>query len=129
MVQLYSLIVGRDPRQYGFEVALWTRKLVGDLIFQKFQMRLSLPTVGRILKKLGMSPQPPLYRAYQQDRERVRVWKQQTYPKIKVAAAQAGATIFFAEKAGVRTRERKSVNMVSAVSPGGLIHFDGSRAV
>ena len=144
IVQLYSLIVGRDPRQYSFGVALWTRKLVGDLIFLKFQVRLSLPTVGRILKKLGMSPQRPLYRAYQQDPERVRVWTQQTYPQIKTAAAQVGATIFFADAAGVRTDhhagttwapvgrtpvvaatgERKSVNMVSAVSPGGQIHFD-----
>jgi transposase len=144
MVRLYSLIVGADPRQYSFGVALWTRKLVGDLIFLKFQVRLSLPTVGRILTTLGMSPQRPLYRAYQQDPERVRVWKQQTYPQIKAAAARVGATIFFADEAGVRTDhhagttwapvgrtpvvaatgERKSVNMVSAVSPGGQIHFD-----
>lgn len=144
MMQLYSLIVGRDPRQYSFGVALWTRKLVGDLIRQKFGVSLSLPTVGRILKKLGMSPQRPLYRAYQQDPDKVRAWKQETYPKIMAAAAEAGATIFFADEAGVRTDhhagttwapigrtpvvtatgERKSVNMVSAVSPGGQIHFD-----
>jgi transposase len=128
---------------------LWTRKLVGDVIFQKFEVRLSLPTVGRIVTKLGMSPQRPLYRAYQQDPERVRVWKQQTYPKIRTAAAQAGAPIFFADEAGVRTDHhagttwapigrtpvvsatgaRPSVTMVSAVSPGGQIHcdvFDGS---
>lgn len=144
MMQLYSLIVGRDPRQHSFGVALWTRKLIGDLIRQKFGVALSLPTVGRILKKLGMSPQRPLYRAYQQDPDKVRAWKQETYPKIKAAAVEAGATIFFADEAGVRTDhhagttwapigrtpvvtatgERKSVNMVSAVSPGGQIHFD-----
>jgi transposase len=70
MTQLYSLILGSDPRQYSFGVALWTRTLVADLIEQKLGVRLSLPTVGRILKKLGMSPQRPLYRAYQQDPER-----------------------------------------------------------
>jgi transposase len=91
-----------------------------------------------------MSPQRPLYRAYQQDPERVRAWKRETYPAIRAAAAQAGGTIFFADEARVRTDhhagttwapvgrtpvvtatgERKSVNMVSAVSPGGQIHFD-----
>jgi transposase len=141
---LYSLIVSRDPRQYSFGVALWTRKLVGDVIRQKFEIQLSLPTVGRILKKLGMSPQRPLYRAYQQDPDKVHAWKQETYPKIKAVAAEVGATIFFADEAGVRTDhhagttwapigrtpvvtatgERKSVNMVSAVTPGGQIHFD-----
>jgi transposase len=107
-------------------------------------VRLSLPTVGRILKKLGMSPQRPLYRAYRQDPVKVRVGKRETYPTIRVAAAAAGATVFFADEAGVRTDhhagttwapigctpvvtatgERKSVNMISAVSPGGEIHFD-----
>jgi transposase len=144
MMILYSMIVGKDPRQYSFGFALWTRKLVADLIEQKFGVRLSLPTVGRILKKLGMSPQCPLYRAYQQDPEKVRIWKEETYPAIRAEAAEAGATIFFADEAGIRTDhhagttwapvgrtpvvvatgERKSVNMISAVSPRGHLHFD-----
>ena len=144
MIRLYSLIVGRDPRQFSFGVALWTRKLIAELIHRTFGVRLSLPTVGRILKKLWMSPQRPLYRAYQQDPVRVRAWKHDTYPKIRAEAAATGATIFFADEAGVRTDhhagstwapvgrtpvvtatgERKSVNMISAVSPGGEIHFD-----
>ena len=72
MIRLYSMIVGGDPRQFSFGVALWMRKLIADLIHRTFGVRLSLPTVGRILKKLGMSPQRPLYRAYQQDPEKVR---------------------------------------------------------
>jgi transposase len=144
MMTLYSLIAGKDPRQYSFGFALWTRKLVADLIEQKFGTRLSLPTIGRILKKLGMSAQRPLYRAYQQDPEKVRIWKQETYPAIRAEAAEAGATIFFADEAGIRTDhhagttwapvgrtpvvaatgERKSVNMISAISPRGHLHFD-----
>jgi transposase len=67
MMRLYSLIEGNDPRQYSFAAALWTRQIVRDLIRQRFRVAVSLITVGRILKKLGMSPQRPLYRAYQQD--------------------------------------------------------------
>jgi transposase len=144
MLKLYSLVAGNDPRQLSFGVALWTRKLVRELIRRRFGAELSLPTVGRILKKLGMSPQRPLYRAYQQDPEKVRVWKQETYPKIRERAAEVGATIFFADEAGVRTDhhggttwspigrtpvvtatgDRKSVNMVSAVSARGQMHFE-----
>lgn len=62
MIRLFSLIAGRDPRQYSFGVALWTRKLVAALIEQQFHVVVSLVTVGRILKKLGMSAQRPLYR-------------------------------------------------------------------
>jgi transposase len=72
MMLLYAMIVDSDPRQHSFGVALWTRGLIADLIEQKFGVRLSLPTGGRILKKLGMSPQRPAYRAYQQDPEKVR---------------------------------------------------------
>jgi len=38
---------------------------VADLVEQKFSVRLSLSTIGWILKKLSLSPQRPLYRAYQ----------------------------------------------------------------
>jgi transposase len=144
MLKLRSLIVGRDPRQYSFGMALWTRKIIRQLIHQQFGYSLSLPTVGRILKKLGLSPQRPLYRAYQQDPELVRQWKTQTYPAIRTRAVEEGTAIFFADEAGIRTDhhagttwapvgqtpvvmatgERKSVNMISAVSPRGDFHFD-----
>jgi transposase len=143
MIQLRSMIVGSDPRQYSLGMALWTRELVAGLIEQKFGKRLSLTTIGRILKKLGLSPQRPVYRAYQQDPEKVRIWREQTYPAIHAQAVQAGASIFFADEAGVRTDhhagrtwapigrtpvviatgERESVTMISAVSTHGQLHF------
>lgn len=142
MMRLYSLVAGHDPRQLSFGVALWTRKIVADLIDREFGQRLSAVTVGRVLKKLGMSPQRLVYRAYQQDAEKVRVWKEETYPAIRARAAEVGASIFFADESGVRTDhhagrswapvgrtpvitatgERKSVNMISAVSPRGELH-------
>ncbi len=74
-----------------------------DLIHRKFGYQLSLLTVGRILTKLGLSPQRPLYRAYQQNPDVVRKWKKEVYPEIRAQAAAAGATIFFADEAGIRT--------------------------
>jgi len=144
MLKLYSLVAGNDPRQLSFGVALWTRTLIRELIRRQFGVTVSLPTVGRILKKLGMSAQRPLYRAYQQDPEKVRVWKSETYPAIRAEAARLGATIYFADEAAVRTDhhggttwapvgrtpvvtatgERKSVNMISAVSAAGQLHFE-----
>jgi hypothetical protein len=40
---------------------------------------------------------------YEQDPERVRRWKEEEYPVIHAEAAAAGATIFFADEASVRT--------------------------
>jgi transposase len=143
MLELRALIIGCDPRQLSFGLALWTRGMVGELIRRRFGVAVSKVTVGRILRKLGMSPQRPLYRAYQQNPGKVREWKENTYPEIREEAARLGAVIFFADEAGVRTDfhagttwapagatpvvvasgKRDSITMVSAVSPRGELRF------
>ena len=52
---------------------------------------------------MWLSPQLPLYRAYQQDPERVAEWKKSAYPKIRKLASEEGASIFFADEASIRT--------------------------
>lgn len=143
MSQLYRLIAGCDPRQLSFGLALWTRGMIQELILQRFGVRLSLVSVGNVLNKLGMSPQRPLYRAYEQDPEKVAEWKQKTFPQIQARAKKEGAAIFFADEASVRTSyhagttwapvgktpvvagsgKTRSISMVSAVSPRGELHF------
>jgi len=141
--RLYTLVVGNDPRQLRFAFALWTRDMVRDLIRREFSVRLSAVSVGRLLRKLGLSPQRPLYRAYQQDPEAVRRWKVEDYPQIRAQAQQVGATIWFADEAGVRsdyhagttwapvgqtpvvaaTGDRFAVNLISAVTTRGGLRF------
>ena len=143
MMRLYSLIEGNDPRQYSFAVALWTRGIIRDLIRQQFAVSVSLATVGRILTKLGMSAQRPLYRAYQQDPDKVATWKRKTYPAIRAEAAKVGGSVFFADEAGLRTDHhagrtwgtvgrtpvvratgaRARINMISAITPAGGLRF------
>ena len=144
MSQLYRLIVGRDPRQLSFGLALWTRGMIQELIFRQFGVRLSIVSVGNVLARLGMSPQRPLYRAYEQDPEKVAEWKEKTFPQIQARAKKEGAAIFFADEASVRTNyhagttwapigktpvvagsgRTRSISMVSAISPRGELHFE-----
>ena len=141
--QLYRLIVGNDPRQLSFGLALWTRGIIQELIFRQFGVRLSLASVGTVLANLGLSPQRPLYRSYERDPEKVRTWKEETFPQIQAQAKKEGAAIFFADEASVRTNyhagttwapvgktptvaasgKQQSISMVSAVSPRGELHF------
>ncbi len=141
--KLYSLIVGNDPRQLQFEFALWTREMVRELIRREFKVSLSVVSVGRWLRVLGLSPQRPLYRAYQADPDKVDAWKREQYPAIAAEAKKAGATVYFADEASVRsdyhagttwapvgrtpvlasTGARFSVNMISAVSAKGALRF------
>jgi transposase len=141
--QLYRLIVGNDPRQLSFGLALWTRGMIQELIFRQFGVRLSLARVGVVLANLGLSAQRPLYRSYERDPEKVRAWKEETFPQIQARAKKEGAVIFFADEASVRTSyhagttwapvgqtpvvrgsgRTRSISMVSAVSPRGELHF------
>jgi transposase len=149
LARLYGLVVGNDPRQLRFAFALWTRAMVRELIRREFHVSLSEVSVGRLLRKLGLSPQRPLYRAYQQNPEAVAAWKAEEYPKIRAEAAAVGGTVWFADEAGVRsdyhagttwapvgktpvvaaTGDRFAVNLISAVTAKGALRFaayDGS---
>src|SRR5512134_2339600 len=77
--------------------------MVRDLVRREFGVALSVVSVGRLLRKLGLSPQRPLWRAYQQNPEAVDRWKREQFPAIREQAAAAGATIWFADEAGVRS--------------------------
>jgi transposase len=141
--RLYALIAGADPRQLQFEFALWTREMVREVIRREFGVALSVVSAGRLLRKLGMSPQRPLHRAYQQNPEAVGRWKNEEYPAIRAQAEAEGATVWFADEAGIRsdyhagttwspvgqtpqvknTGARYSVNMISVVSAQGALRF------
>jgi transposase len=143
MQWLYATVVGKSPLQFRFEFALWTRGMLQILLRERFGLRLSVSSVGRLLAQLGLTCQRPLWRAYQQDSERVRRWREQEYPAIRALAKQAGAEIFFGDEAGVRsdyhagttwgvrgqtpvvaaTGQRYGLNMMSAVSARGRLRF------
>src|ERR1700712_4826671 len=67
--QVRLWIIGKDPRQYGFDFGLWTRKIVARLVEEKFGISLELTAVGRLLASLQITPQRPLRRAYERDPE------------------------------------------------------------
>ena len=89
------MIVGRDPRQLSFGFELWTRGMIRDLIRREFGVALSEVSVGRLLRMMGLSPQRPLDRAYEQDPEAVQRWKSEQFPAIRAEAKKAGADSLF----------------------------------
>lgn len=141
--KLYKIITSKNPTQLNFEFALWTRSMIRVLIRDEFGVRLSEVSVGRLLRKLGLSPQKPLRKAYQRDPEKVKEWQEIAYPEIRKQAKKEGATLYFGDEASVRsdhhsgttwapvgqtpivekTGARFSVNMISAISPKGQLRF------
>jgi transposase len=137
--QVRRWILGKDPRQYGFDFGLWSRKIVQALIREKLGVELGLTAVGRLLASLEITPQKPLRRAYERDPQMVQHWIAETYPGLKKRAQKLKAKIFFLDEAGfqsdgplgrtygakgktpvVKTSgQRQSINVISAVNARG----------
>ncbi len=56
--------------------------MMAELIEQKFGMNLGLAAIGKLLAKLGLTPQKPLQRAYQRAPEAIEKWRRERYPAI-----------------------------------------------
>ena len=132
-------ILGKDPRQYGFDFGLWTRRIVQQLSQEKLEVALSLTSVGKLLASLNVTPQKPLRRAYERDPKAVRLWLEEVYPKLQRRAKKLGAKIFFLDEAGFQSDpplgrtyglkgrtpvvttsgQRQSINVISAVNARG----------
>jgi transposase len=143
MQWLAQAVTDQTPLQHGFAVGLWTLSILREMIQRQFDHVMSLSSVSRVMSLLGITVQKPLYRAWQQDPERVRQWQTEEFPAIRQQARQQGATVFFADEAGIRsdyhtgttwapvgrtpvvpaTGRRFSLNMLSAVSPKGEFRF------
>lgn len=140
---IYRMVVDKDPLQMKFPFALWTRGMVVTAIKQKFGIKLSESSVGRLLRQLGLSCQKPLFRAYQQSPKTVAEWKQNVFPAIKKRAKSLGAAIYFQDESGIRsdyhsgktwapigqtpiieaTGARFGLNMMGAISMRGEMRF------
>lgn len=143
MARLARIVRTKNPLQQRFEYALWTLAMIRELIRREFGVKLSEVSVGRLMKRLGFTPQRPLYRAWQQDPALVERWQNSEYPKLAARAKRENALIFFADESGIRsdyhagttwavkgktpvvkaTGARFSLNMISAVNALGHFRF------
>lgn len=143
-LQVRRWMNGKDPRQYGFDFGLWTRKIVGELIREKFDVRMGVTAVGRLLHELEITPQKPLRRAYERDPVAITRWKEEIFPALRKRAKRRGGQIFFLDEAGVRSDQvlgrtwgirgqtpqvptsgrRQSVNAISAINARGAFWYE-----
>lgn len=141
--QVFRWIDGKNPFQHGFDFGLWTRQIVRDLILERFQITLSISSVGNLLAELNLTVQKPLERAYQRNPEAIEQWKQEIYPALVVQARKEKAEIFFWDESGFRADavhgktwsargvtpvvhrpgQRQSISAASAVNSKGAFWF------
>ena len=78
-----------------------------QLLSRKFDLRVSVWTVGRYLRAWGLTPQKPVRRAYEKNPAAVRKWLEEEYPAMRELARQFKAQIHWLDEMGsVRTIKR-----------------------
>src|SRR5216684_1250220 len=136
-------IVSGCPDQLSLPFALWTREAVQELLSRKFDLQVSVWTVGRYLRAWGLTPQKPVRRAYEQNPAAVRRWLQKEYPAIRAQAKREKAEIHWGDEMGLRsdhqagrsygrrgqtpvvpgTGQRFRCNLISAITNRGRLAF------
>lgn len=102
-----TLISNSSPEQLQLDFMLWTRQAVLDLIRRRFGVKLSLSTVGRLLRRWGLTPQKPIRRAYERDDAQVRHWLTDKFPAIRGRAKRENAEIYWGDQAGFRSDDQR----------------------
>ena len=140
---LATIVREKNPLQEKFEFALWTLAMIRELLRRDFGIKISEVSVGRLMKRIGFTPQRPLYRAWQQDAQLVDSWLATEFPQIKARAKREKAMIYFSDESGVRsdyhsgttwaergktpvikaTGARYGFNIISAVNASGHFRF------
>jgi transposase len=140
---IVRIIEDRCPDQLKMPFALWTREAVGDLIRERYDIDLSVWTVGRYLKRWGFTPQKPLRRAYERDPAAVKRWMEHDYPSVAKQAKAERGRVYWCDEMGMRsdhqvgrsygrkgktptisgTGRRFGCNMISALTNQGQLAF------
>lgn len=140
---IYEVVTLGNPQQQKFPFVLWSSKLLAIAIKKKLDIQLSKASVCRLLHQLGLSPQRPIWRAYQRDPVAVKRWLDEEYPAIRDDAKKVGGEIWFGDEAGVRsdahsgttwapvgktpvvttTGARFGLNLISAINRRGAMRF------
>jgi len=143
LARLAGLLRDHTPDQLRFVFGLWNLRLIGLLIQREFDWLPSKPTLIKLMRILGFTPQRPVRRAWQQDTVLVERWRTEDFPKLVARAKAKGATILFADEAGMRsdyhtgttwapcgqtpvvskTGQRFTIQMLSAISASGEFEF------
>jgi transposase len=143
MKWIYDTVTMKRPEQFKFPFALWTSKMLVKLIKDKLGIQLSKSSICRVLNQLGLSSQKPLWRAHQQDPEKVKKWINKEFPSISARAKRERAEVWFSDEAGIKsdahsgktwskrgktpvvrtTGARFGLNLISAVNRRGELRF------
>jgi len=108
--EILECIKESTPDKEDISYFLWSRKAIRELVETKYEITLAPQTISDYTKKWGLSSQRPKKQASEQNAEKVRIWLEETYPKIKIEAKRQGAEIHWGDETNlnINTNYQKS---------------------
>lgn len=142
-LELTEMILTKTPLDFGFDTVLWTRTIIAHIIFEKFSISLHETTIGRILKRNNLTPQKPIRKSYRQDKEEVRNFCEDFFPRLLQQAILENATIVWLDETSISSEsnvgrtwglsgktpivpsngEREKINVIGTIDQNGVTHF------
>ena len=101
-----SWIADKTPDQLKLPFALWTSRVVRDLIEARLGKRLGLSTVQLYLRRWGLTPQKPLARARERSPAAIKAWLESGYPAIAERAKKEKAVIYWGDETGISNQDQ-----------------------
>jgi len=98
---LKETIVNSTPEDHGYDTALWTLKIIVDLLRERFGLWVSDAAVDLHLHNLGLSCQKPCYRAFGRDPEKIKQFINEEFKDIQKLAQELDADIAFEDEAWI----------------------------
>ena len=100
--QLRSIpeLLWHGPEASGFRGQVWTCARIAKVIEWEFGVRYHKDHVGRILKALHGTPQPPIQRAIQRDDEAIPRGRDETWPELLRRARRERRALIFEDESG-----------------------------
>lgn len=103
-------VISQEPRKTGklmLNFGLWTIKYVQHAIKILFKKEMKEWKVREILIELWFSNQKPLFRAYQQNPEKVEKWLDEELPFILDEAEKEWRKVYYGDEAGFRSANHR----------------------
>lgn len=76
-------LLAQGAQAFGYWEDVWTTQRVATVIENRFSVKYHPTQVGRILHKIGWTPQKPMRRAVERAEGAIERWKKEEWPSLK----------------------------------------------
>ena len=111
--KILECVKNSTPDKEGISYFFWSRKALRELMEKKYKITLAPQTISDYTKRWGLSSQRPKKQASEQDSEKVRIWLEKTYPRIKEDAKKQKAEIHWGDETNlnINTNYQKTYSL------------------